>query len=155
MLAGAAGAVAAGGAAAYLKRDQLTEGWGWVSSHLEFVGCLMRGEELQRRLQHLAELQQDRGLGFANLYTVLGAGAANRDSVVRKTGLLEQDRTFCSLPKSDLRRYFVRLVNDAATDEAGAHMYMFSPKHNPGYYYMGDQAKALIVQWAEIPLPVS
>ncbi|KAI9841512.1 MAG: hypothetical protein M1838_003529 [Thelocarpon superellum] len=152
MFAGAAGAVAAGGAAAYLKRDQITEGWSWVGSHLEFVGCLVKGEEMQQRLQQVVALQTTQDMGFADLYTVLGAGASSR-GVVGNSGLLEKDRTFCNLPKSALKSAFIPLINDAAKDEAGAHMYMFSPKHNPGYYHMSEQAKALIVQWAEKIIP--
>ena len=120
MFAGAAGAVAAGGAAAYMKRDQITEGWSWVGSHLEFVGCLVKGEELQRRLQRVIELHDSRGLGFANLYTSLGAAATR--GVIGKSGLLGHERTFCSLPKSGVKKYFIRMVNDASTDESWAHM---------------------------------
>ncbi|KAI9827744.1 MAG: hypothetical protein M1832_004233 [Thelocarpon impressellum] len=151
MFAGAAGAVAAGGAAAYMKREQLTEGWGWVGSHLEFVGCLMRGEELQRRLQRVLELRERRGLGFADLYTALGAAA--KAGAIGKSGLLAQDRTFCVLPKSAARERFVRLVNDQATDEAWAHMNMFYPRENPGYYNMGEKAKELVVEWARAAVP--
>lgn len=119
-----AGALAAGGAAAYLKRDQIsdqiTESWSWVSTHLEFVGCLVRGEELKRRVQRVAELERQGRLGFANLYTVLGRAAGG-------VAVVGQERTFCSLPRTELRRYFVGQVNDAARDEASAHMSTFLP----------------------------
>ena len=130
MFAGAAGAVAAGGAAAYLKREQITDGWAWVGSHLEFVGCLMRGEELRRRLQRVTELEK-RGVGFADLYTVLGRGAAptgktGTGSSVAAGLIGQQQRTFCNLPRSEPRRFFFPQVNDAARDETGAHMSMLS-----------------------------
>ncbi|KAI9790819.1 MAG: hypothetical protein M1816_004778 [Peltula sp. TS41687] len=152
MFAGAAGAVAAGGAAAYLKREQITDGWSWVGSHLEFVGCLMRGEELKSRLQRITELEKE-GLGFADLYTVLGRGAAASAAAGKTTGgsvvglMGQQQRTFCNLPKSELGRLFVPQVNDAARDETGAHTSMFFPRDNPGYYHMSEQGKALIVEW--------
>ncbi|KAL8664607.1 MAG: hypothetical protein Q9202_002877 [Teloschistes flavicans] len=144
MFAGAAGAVAAGGAAAYLKADALTSGWNWVSSHLEFVGCLMRGEELKSRLDRIIALEKEKGVGFADLYTVLGRGAASN-------GKAGTARTFCNVPKTKRFRdgYWWPEVNEKAKEETGAHMSMFLPKENPGYYTMGDRAKNLITAWVE------
>lgn len=121
MYAGAAGAIAAGGATAYMKREQITEGWGWVGSHLEFVGCLMKGEELRKRVSRVVKLNIDMEIGFANLYTRLGAKAQNKDgSMVGK--VIGNQRTFCNLPKTDVKKYFHETINDAASDEPGAHM---------------------------------
>lgn len=106
MYAGAAAAVAAGSAAAYQNRQAITEGVSWATSHLEFVGCLMRPEDLRKRvakieglstsqelvkreeskdprLQMMAQ-QQEANLekeplgrvGWMCLYTKLGAAAA-------------------------------------------------------------------------------
>lgn len=141
MFAGAAGAVAAGGAAAYLKKDALSSGWNWVGSHLEFVGCLVRGEELKSRLEKLVTLNKERGIGFADLHTVLGQGVAAGG---------DEKRTFCNLPKSKQNReYWWPEVNDKAKEETGAHMTMFAPRENPGYYGMGERAKGLVVGWIE------
>ncbi|KAL8907967.1 MAG: hypothetical protein Q9207_001113 [Kuettlingeria erythrocarpa] len=139
MFAGAAGAVAAGGAAAYLKKDALSSGWNWVGSHLEFVGTLARGEELRERLERVVALDKERRIGFANLYTVLGKAAPKIDG---------ERRTFCNIPKSKQNReYWFAQVNDKATEETGAHMAMFAPKENPGYYGMSERAKELVVKW--------
>ncbi|KAI9758995.1 MAG: Chitin synthase, class 7 [Chaenotheca gracillima] len=156
MFAGAAGAVAAGGAAAYMKRDRITEGWGWVGSHLEFVGCLMRAEELKRRFEGVAELREERSIGFGVLFTRLGRGAGKGSAIVGgvASGALGNaaiaERTFCSLPreKSGWRSLWWAAVNDMASDELVAHMNMFYPKSNPGYYAMSEKAKGLIVEWA-------
>ena len=118
MYAGAAGAVAAGGAAAYLKREEIGQGWGWVGSHLEFVGCLMRGEELKKRIQDVALRGEEREVGFANLYTVLG----RRGKVGIAGNMVGKERTFCSLPKSDIKKYWRGQTNDKAEDEIAAHM---------------------------------
>jgi hypothetical protein len=120
MYAGAAGAIAAGGAAAYMKRDQITEGWSWVGSHLEFVGCLMRGEDLKKRMSGVIKLNKELGVGFANLYTKLGKKAQGKDgSMVGST--IGNQRTFCNLPKTDAMIYFHEAINDAAPDETSAH----------------------------------
>ena len=158
MFAGAAGAVAAGGAAAYVKRDTITSGWTWVGSHLEFVGCLMRGEELKSRLAQIAALEKTKQIGFADLVTVLGKGAAQKPAgttvvggFVEIGGVGKQDkRTFCSMPRTKaLQRYFEGMVNEKAADETVAHMSMFTPKVNPGYYGMSERAKVLVVGWVD------
>ncbi|KAI2897093.1 hypothetical protein CBS63078_3643 [Aspergillus niger] len=148
MFAGAAGALAAGGAAAmYSQRDRLTDGWGWVSSHLSFVGSLARPSELRRRLALLAEVQRDRGIGCTNFYTCLGKNAS--DLVENKNAgtssfsqkiIRSKNRTFCSLPaevespassQQDIR--WARAVNDKAADEIKAHISMFLPNENPAF----------------------
>ncbi|MCJ1381258.1 hypothetical protein MMC17_004367 [Xylographa soralifera] len=156
MYAGAAGAVAAGGAAAYLKRDTITEGWTWVGSHLEFVGCLVRGEELKSRLRQIAKLKKEKGIGFADLITVLGKGGERQGKTVAG-GFIEvggvhasDRRTFCVLPSTaELKPLFEGMVNDKATDETVAHMSMFAPREYPGYYRLSERAKKLIVDWID------
>lgn len=122
--AGAAGAVAAGGAAAYMKRDQITSGWSWVGSHLEFVGCLMRGEELRKRVSTVSKLNKELDVGFANLYTRLGNKAQNKDGSMVGS-VIGHQRTFCNLPTNEIKGYFREAINDAAADEAAAHMSKF------------------------------
>lgn len=151
---GAAGAVAAGGAAAYLKRDTITEGWSWIGSHLEFVGCLMRAEELKTRLERMVHLQNNKRIGFKDLVTVLGSGAQGQ--TVAK-GFLEingpggaGERTFCTVPRSERNRMvFEKVVIENAADEMEAHMSMFFPRENRGYYSMSERAKELVVGWVE------
>lgn len=124
MYAGAAGAVAAAGGAAYMKRDQITSGWTWVGSHLEFVGCLMKPAELERRMTKILRVRQELDIGYANLYTRLGRSAINQEgSMVGK--VIGNTRTFCNLPKKEARVYFHEAINDAAKDETGAHMSKF------------------------------
>ncbi|KAF2397711.1 hypothetical protein EJ06DRAFT_133766 [Trichodelitschia bisporula] len=147
MFAGAAGAVAAGGAAAYMKREQLSAGWQWVGGHLEFVGCLARGEELRARLNSIMSLT-DAGLGFANVYTTLGAAVEGKSGWY--TGVTGAERTFCLLPTGDnQRKCWVPAENGRATAETGAHCGMFAPRENPGYYAMSEMAKGLVVGWVE------
>lgn len=133
LYAGAGAALAGGAAAAYLKRDQLTEGWTWVSSHLEFVGCLAKGEDLRRRVAYMARAHRELGVGFGNLYTRLGQGASARQQQVAGLGgtnmvgtVLGSQRTFCNLPSKksgpDRSGIWEAAVNDKAADEPGAHM---------------------------------
>ncbi|KAF4465251.1 hypothetical protein FALBO_7894 [Fusarium albosuccineum] len=148
MYAGAAGAVAAGGAAAWMNRDHLGEGWSWATSHLEFVGCLVRGEELRKRVAFLLQLREELDVGFANLYTRLGQAAPAKQVNVVGT-VLGPDRTFCNLPKKQPGGTWREAVNDKATDEVGAHMHMFTPKENPGYDGLVQDATGLIAEWLQ------
>ena len=76
MFAGAAGAVAAGASAAiYSQKDKISLGWGWVTGHLEFVGCLARGQELKERVQDMTTINRERGIAYIDYYTVLGKSA--------------------------------------------------------------------------------
>lgn len=105
------------GTTAYLKRDTITAGFSWVGSHLQFVGCLARGEELRQRLERTVKVSEDRRLGFANLFTLLPL----------EKGGSKPGRTFCNLPseKGRLWGVFRETRNDKANDEVGAHISMF------------------------------
>lgn len=158
MFAGAAGAVAAGGAAAYLKRDSITEGWTWVGSHLEFVGCLMRGEELKNRLERVMQLQEDKEIGFKDLITVLGKGSLGTSPAMTVAGGFvevhgvggSRERTFCNVPKSEkTRKVFEKLKIEEAADEMVAHCSIFLPQDHRGYYGMSEKVKNLVVKWVE------
>ena len=144
MFAGAAGAVAAGGAAAYIKRDTITEGWTWVGSHLEFVGCLMRGQELQERLENLGKMRKEKGVGFKDLITVLGKGVSG---AVGEIGAAPTERTFCVVPRKG--KDFEKCVNEKAKDEIGAHQSMFWPRENPGFFALVERCKTLVVGWVD------
>lgn len=133
MYAGAGVALAGGAAAAYLKREQLTEGFTWVSSHLEFVGCLARGEEMRRRVTYMVRVHKELGVGFGNLYTRLGQGAVAKQQQVAGLGgtnmvgtVMGSQRTFCNLPSKrggpDRTGFWEEAVNEMAADETQAHM---------------------------------
>ncbi|KAH8704049.1 hypothetical protein BGW36DRAFT_414356 [Talaromyces proteolyticus] len=180
MFAGAAGAVAAGGAAAlYSQRDRFTESWRWITSHLEFVGCLARPADLRTRVASLATLQQERGISVANFYTCLGKAAppppptpppqSPLDAGRSRSTILSRiprarNRTFCHLPEdfdasdallagdgtSDSPGIkWILALNDKVTDETTAHISMFSPRENPKYYVLGHEAADTIVRWVD------
>ncbi|KAJ5166900.1 uncharacterized protein N7482_005681 [Penicillium canariense] len=164
MFAGAAGAVAAGGAAAlYSQRQNLTAGFSWVSSHLEFIGCLARTSELRQRLEKLVTVQEDRGIECVNFYTCLGQGAANlvADTSTGKTSFTQKiirskNRTFCTLPpevendkevatSSRAGLQWRKAVNNQASDEVQAHISMFLREGNPAFYdLVGEACKTLV-----------
>lgn len=125
MYAGAASALAGSAAAAYVHRDNLTQGFSWVSSHLEFVGCLARADELRRRVAGVVRASDELKLGFANLYTRLGPKAGKKTVGGVVGTVLGQERTFCNLPKGEAG-VWREAVNDEAGDETTAHMSEFS-----------------------------
>ncbi|OQE23851.1 hypothetical protein PENSTE_c008G04680 [Penicillium steckii] len=165
MYAGAAGAVAAGGAAAlYSQRQNLSAGVNWVSSHLEFVGCLARTSDLRLRLEKLSNVENDRSIRCVNFFTCLGDGASSlvQNNAAGKTSFSQKiirsnHRTFCTLPpdvesgeKTHLNRqpglYWHKATNNKAGDEVKAHISMFSPKENPGYMTLVGQTGKLVIE---------
>jgi hypothetical protein len=165
MFAGAAGAVVAGGAAAlYSQREKLSAGWQWAGDHLLFVGELFKPENLRKRVESVETACKERGSGCANLYTNLGKGA--RDGYGITASLAGKERTFCNLPvhvtkdgretrepkdkhgKVDGFRW-IKAINDKAIDETTAHMSMFYPRDNPGFYALGDSAKDCVTGWID------
>lgn len=124
MYGAAAGAVAAGGAAAWMNRDHISVGWSWVSSHLEFVGCLARPEALKQRVACMAKLSSELNVGFANIYTRLGKGADTKTTSVVGT-VLGSDRTFCVVPTKQPSGKWIEAINDTAINETTAHISVF------------------------------
>ena len=158
MFAGAAGAIAAGGAAAlYSQKEKINMGWSWMTSHLEFVGCLARAEDLKARTRQLGAVTRDNSLGFADIYGVLGKGA--KDSGGEKTVEDGKRRTFVRLPPGPVEDgkvegdenglKWLEAVNNKAADEVKAHMSMFYPRENPGFYNLGLLARGLILEWVD------
>ena len=166
MFAGAAGAVVAGGAAAlYSQREKLTAGWQWATDHLLFVGELFKPENLRRRVDNVESACKERGAGCAILYTNLGKGA--REGYGISASLAGKERTFCNLPvhvtkegreiKDSSAKHvgepsgfqWIKTVNDKATDETTAHVSMFFPRENPGYYALGERAKEVLASWVD------
>ncbi|KAJ5127098.1 hypothetical protein N7448_007877 [Penicillium atrosanguineum] len=164
MFAGAAGAVAAGGAAAlYSQRQNLSASVDWVSSHLAFIGCLARKSELEQRISKLATVEEERGISCVNFYTCLGKGAGSlvENMATGKTSFTQKiirskNRTFCALPpavengeevptsaRPGLR--WTKAVNNQATDEVKAHVTMFLPKENPAFFDLLSEASKTLV----------
>ncbi|PKS10201.1 hypothetical protein jhhlp_001951 [Lomentospora prolificans] len=147
MFAGAGAALAATSAAAYMNRDNISQGLGWVSSHLEFVGCLARAEDLKKRMAHIVRVSEEVDFGFANLYTRLGKAAGSKRVAGVAGTVFGNQRTFCNLPNRSTAGTWKEAVNDKATDETIAHMSMFEPNNNPGYKIMLRDATELVVGW--------
>lgn len=131
-----------------MKKEQITQGFSWATSHLEFIGSLARPEDMRKRLNNMAKLADTQNIGFANMYTTLGRAVDAQDKSSWTGKVVGTDRTFCNLPKGELKKFFSPAVNDKAEAETWAHMSMFEPKKNPGYYSMSEQAKETIIDWA-------
>lgn len=124
------GALLAAGAAgaAYYRRDDLAEGWKWGNDHMKYVGTLWDEKALHARLARLAAIRDELGVRFCVFYTVLDAAAPRGET-----------RTFCVLPKKGSREasFWAPTHNKLAQDEVNAHISMFEPKVNDGYYDLG------------------
>lgn len=94
---GAAAAIAGVAGAAYLNRNQISQGFEWAGSHLEFVSSLARGAELQQRVEQVVQLTKSHGVGFADFYTALSEKVTSQTKY--SGAVLGADRTFCVVPK--------------------------------------------------------
>jgi len=150
--AGAASIAAAGTAASIYKREEITAGFSWATSHLEFVSELYKAEALKTRLSRASSIK---GVGFANIYTSLGVRRANSMTAPPGVGgaveqFLGMERTFCSEPqKESARKGWYKMVNDKASDEIAAHTGMFNGKTNAQYFWMRIHVRDLVVAWVE------
>ncbi|KAI9840171.1 MAG: hypothetical protein M1837_001884 [Sclerophora amabilis] len=127
---------------AYMSKENLGHGYAWLSSHLQFVGSLMKGQELQSRIERISSME---GVGFADLFTSLGPND------MWSGGYFVAERTFCAIPAPDTKanKYFIKEVNTKSKDEVEAHLSMFSTSKNPAYDEMKARATGLIMNWAK------
>ena len=125
---------------AYINRDSVGQSFAWLSSHLKFVGALLRQKELIQRLERLSAIQ---GIGFKDIYASLG------ENGYWTGGYFVPERAFCAVPGPEQKanELFTRTVNTAAEDEVQAHMSMFRPQLNDHYDDMAIKARDLCVQW--------
>ncbi|ROW04564.1 hypothetical protein VMCG_04948 [Cytospora schulzeri] len=178
MRTGTVGAIAAGGVAAYVHRQQIKEGlqnmrtmkkqdlvegyqqgvdrlgqglayvnrgnvgksFAWLSDHFTFVGVLLKQQELNKRLERLANLQ---GIGIHDIYASMG------ENGYWSGGYFVPERTFCAVPAEDqpASHLYSRHVIKNTGDEIESHMSMFKPDKNEEYQLMVDKASKLIATW--------
>ncbi|KAI9770056.1 MAG: hypothetical protein M1839_003284 [Geoglossum umbratile] len=168
---GAAGSIAAGGVAAYINRDKITkgiasfdkdtlgqglahisherigQGFAWISSHVKFMGALMKQEEMKQRLLRLGAIE---GIGIANMYASLG------ENGTWTGGYFVPERTFCAIPSAGEKagKFFLRHVNTVSDNEINAHISMFRPEKNDGYAELLEDASGKVVSWVQDDSPV-
>jgi hypothetical protein len=168
---GTAGAIAAGGVAAYMNRekikksiasfdkDTLGQGYNTLGQGLAYINqeSLGRGfawisshlkfvSALMRQeemKQRLLRLGALEGVGLANMYSSLG------ENGTWTGGYFVPERTFCAVPSADEKagKFFFREVNTATDDEINAHSSMFRPEKNDGYTKLVNDARDKVISW--------
>ncbi|PPQ64618.1 hypothetical protein CVT24_008355 [Panaeolus cyanescens] len=132
------GALLAGAAAggAYYKRDDLNQGFTWATDHLKYVGNLWDENSLQERVDALVRLENDAGVLFRTIYTLLPPNPPD----------FLTSRTFVVLPKysNKAKNNFLPANNSIAQNEIQAHTGMFSASTNDGYYQLGLTSAKLV-----------
>ncbi|QRW02112.1 alpha/beta hydrolase family protein [Ceratobasidium sp. AG-Ba] len=139
------GVILAGAAAgtAYWKRKEVVEygaqvaGVGtWLKDHMQYIGNLWDEKALAKRVDSVMHLVEQGGVAFfkpQSYYTV-----------IPPTKKFPRERTFIILPpKSSLaaqKGTFIPAPNALAADEIAAHIGMFEPQSNDGYYSLGLRA---------------
>ncbi|KAI0284299.1 hypothetical protein BGY98DRAFT_948864 [Russula aff. rugulosa BPL654] len=134
------GALMAGALAgtAYYHRADIETSYGALTQHMQYVGALWDEGALTERVHHLVEGETMHGVVFRTFYTLIPPSPPANLS----------PRTFCLLPEtsSDAFQRFVPAPNTLAENEVRAHVTMFEPTKNDGYYQLGLEAAAVIRQ---------
>lgn len=125
---------------AYVNRGNVGQSFAYLSDHFTFVGVLMKQQELNRRLERLANLQ---GIGIHDVYCSMG------ENGYWSGGYFVPERTFCAVPADDqpASNLFSRHVVNNAEDEIQAHMSLFKPDKNEDYQLMIAKTSKLVVTW--------
>lgn len=117
MYGGAAAAIAGVAGATYYNWNNINQGLSWAGSHLEFVGCLARGAELQKRVEKIVQLEQSHQVGFTVFYGALSEKASSKTKYAG--AFVDADRTFCVIPsKKQLASRAGTKRDRPSTDEA-------------------------------------
>jgi len=135
LLAGA-GLVAAGGlwlGKSYISKT-VGDAYTWIQDHLDWLGEMWQEKKMKMRMDDLKEYYPNR---FHCFYTLLSRKAVG------------QPRTFVIVPlqKEPHRVNFSPNTNSLAPDEIEAHVGMFEPERNNGYYGLDQATKKLIISW--------
>ncbi|KAG8161021.1 hypothetical protein KVR01_009285 [Diaporthe batatas] len=125
---------------AYVNKGNVGQSFAWLSDHLTFVGVLMKQQELNKRLERLANLK---GIGIHDIYCSMG------ENGYWSGGYFVPERTFCAVPADDqpASNLFSRHVVENAEDEIQAHMSLFKTDKNEDYKLMIDKATKLVITW--------
>lgn len=132
---------------AYINRGNVGQSFAWLSDHFTFVGVLMKQQELNKRLERLANLG---GIGVHDMYASMG------ENGYWSGGYFVPERTFCAIPAEDQPAHslFSRQVVKNADDEIQTHMSLFRPERNEEYKTMVMKASKLAAVWFNDDSPI-
>ncbi|KAI9651816.1 MAG: hypothetical protein M1831_007566 [Alyxoria varia] len=115
----AAGTAVVGAGAAYASKEQISSGYSWMSGHLEFVGCLARGEELRTRWSKLYRLSD--AASFSSTSNKSRKSQDRRDSATSRTSQKRHPTgktTASGQQKIGLSVYYTSLTHPSAQPSA-------------------------------------
>nr|CAG8445027.1 8827_t:CDS:2 [Entrophospora candida] len=119
------------GATAYLHKEKVSSGIGWLGSHLEFVGVLINTKELKERVETLINVPR---AGFHCYYTQIEPKAFG-----------DIPRTFIVKPPEGKKKYFSP-ASCTSADEIDAHITMFDPVQNQYFYDLAHVELSIMIR---------